>query len=377
MMKILVAPDSFKNSLRADQVSACIEKGIKRAVPDAEVITVPLSDGGEGLIDSLVKQTNGPRYNVQVHDPLGRKIFAAYGAIEKTAIIEMAAASGIELLAQNELNPLVSNTYGTGELIKDALDKGYKRIILGIGGSATNDAGTGMAMALGVRFYDDKGKQVRPSGENLGLIKHVDFSELDKRLERCEIIAACDVNNPLIGPMGSSHTYSPQKGATNEDVDILEENMIRFSKVLNEIVGNDISKMPGAGAAGGMGAGIISFLKGKLKSGFNIVSSLTHLHEEVESSDLVITGEGKVDGQSMSGKVISGLSKLCLPSGKPLIVLAGNIEGDLSKLYDQGITSVFTIVPGPMTLEEAMRNAPALITDAAERTIRLFLKSTG
>jgi len=372
-VKILIAPDKFKESLSALKVADSIEKGILKVFPKAVIVKVPMADGGEGTVESLVDATGGKIIKTNVKDPLFRDIESFYGILGdgKTAVIEMAAASGLYLLKDYERNPMITTTYGTGQLIKDALDKGCRKFIIAIGGSATNDGGTGMATALGVKFYDKDGREIGLGGGELSKIYSIDTSNLDERLKECEFIVACDVANPLIGENGASRVYAPQKGATKEMVEVLDKNLEHYGKLLEKYFNKKIIDVPGSGAAGGLGAGLMAFLNAQLKSGIEIIIETLKLEEKIKEADIVISGEGKIDFQTAFGKTISGIAKLCKKHNKPLIVIAGTVE-DIEKLYEIGVSSVFSTMEKPMFLEDAIKNAPTLVEKSAERIFRLI-----
>lgn len=372
-MKILIAPDKFRGSLSALRVADSIEKGILKIFPKAIIEKVPMADGGEGTVESLVDATGGKIIKTKAKDPLGRDIESFYGILGdgKTAVIEMAAASGLYLLKDYERNPMITTTYGTGQLIKDALDRGCRKFIIAIGGSATNDGGAGMAMALGVKFYDKYGREIGLGGGELSKIYSIDTSNLDDRLKECEFIVACDVANPLIGENGASRVYGPQKGATKEMVEVLDKNLEHYGKLLEKYFHKKIIDVEGSGAAGGLGAGLMAFLNAQLKSGIEIITETLKLEEKIKEADIVISGEGKIDSQTAFGKAISGIAKLCKKHNKPLIVIAGMVE-NIENLYETGVSSIFSIVEKPMSLEDAIKNAPTLLEKSAERIFRLI-----
>ncbi|MEW8996518.1 MAG: glycerate kinase [Thermoanaerobacter sp.] len=372
-MKILIAPDKFKESLSALKVADSIEKGILKVFPKAVIEKVPMADGGEGTVESLVDATGGKIIKTNVKDPLFRDIESFYGILGdgKTAVIEMAAASGLYLLKDYERNPMITTTYGTGQLIKDALDRGCRRFIIAIGGSATNDGGAGMATVLGVKFYDKDGIEIGLGGGELSKIYSIDTSNIDDRLKECEFIVACDVANPLIGENGASRVYGPQKGATKEMVEVLDKNLEHYGKLLEKYFNKKIIDVPGSGAAGGLGAGLMSFLNAQLKSGIEIIIETLKLEEKIKEADIVISGEGKIDFQTAFGKTISGIAKLCKKHNKPLIVIAGTVE-DIEKLYEIGVSSVFSTMEKPMSLEDAIKNTSTLLEKSAERIFRLI-----
>ncbi|WP_072968489.1 glycerate kinase [Thermoanaerobacter uzonensis] len=372
-MKILIAPDKFKGSLSAFEVANNIEKGILKVFPKAVIEKVPMADGGEGTVESLVDATGGKIIKTNVKDPLFRDIESFYGILGdgKTAVIEMAAASGLYLLKDYERNPMITTTYGTGQLIKHALDKGCRKFIIAIGGSATNDGGTGMATALGVKFYDKDGREIGLGGGELSKIYSIDISNLDERLKECEFIVACDVANPLIGENGASRVYGPQKGATKEMVEVLDKNLEHYGELLEKYFNKKIIDVEGSGAAGGLAAGLMAFLNAQLKSGIEIIIETLKLEEKIKEADIVISGEGKIDFQTAFGKTISGIAKLCKKYNKPLIVIAGTVE-DIEKLYEIGVSSIFSTMEKPMSLEDAIKNAPTLLEKSTERIFRLI-----
>jgi glycerate kinase len=371
-MKVVIAPDSYKGSLSAKEVADAIEKGLKRVDSGIEVVKVPMADGGEGTVQSLVDATNGKLEYVKVMDPLMREIDSFYGILGDgtTAVIEMAAASGLPLLKKEERNPLKTTTYGTGQLIKHAIDMGCRNIIIGIGGSATNDGGCGMAMALGVRFLDKAGNEVGIGGGSLGSIHTIDMSGLDVRIRDCSIVAACDVDNPLIGVKGASQIFGPQKGADTEMVLELDKNLKHFGELVEKALDVSIINYPGAGAAGGLGGGLLVFLSASLRSGVDIVIDAVRLEEIIEGSDLVITGEGMIDYQTIHGKTPYGVAKAASKHGLPVIAISGGIGKGVEVLYDHDFTSVFSIVDKPMTLEEAIESCQDLLSSTAERVFR-------
>lgn len=371
-MKVVIAPDSFKGSLSAKDVADAIEKGFKKVDSSIEVVKVPMADGGEGTVESLVDATNGNLVYATVRNPLFREIEAFYGILGdgETAIIEMASASGLPLIAAEERNPLVTSTYGTGQLIMDAVEKGCKKIIMGLGGSATNDGGMGMANALGIKFLDSKGCELPLGGGSLDKLKTIEMSGLNPKLRDIEFVAACDVSNPLCGQEGATRVFGPQKGATPEQVESLERNLLIYGKVLETTTGKAVIDCPGAGAAGGLGAAILAFLNANLKSGIDIVVETTELEKKMHDADLVVTGEGTIDYQTAFGKTPCGVAELAKKYEIPVIVIAGGIGKDAHTLYDKGIDCIHTIVNKPMSLDDAIQNAPSLIEDVSERIIR-------
>ena len=374
-MKILIAPDSFKENLSAKGVAQAIERGIKRVDENIQTSIVPMADGGEGTVESLVEATDGQIINVKVKDPLMRDIDSYYGVLgdRKTAVIEMAAASGLALLEKDERNPMDTTSFGTGQLIKYAIEEGYKDIIIGIGGSATNDGGAGMLMALGAKLLDANGEDIGLGAKGLGKLKSIDLYNFHEDIKDCNFVVACDVDNPLVGKRGASYVFGPQKGADEHMVKILDANLENFGKVVEDTLGISLLQYPGAGAAGGMGAALLAFLDAELERGIDIVIEATQLERKIMDSNLVITGEGKIDGQTQFGKTPYGIATLAKKYNKPVIAIAGGIGEDASVLYEKGIDSIFSIVNKPMTLEEAMVHGESLLEDTAERIIRALI----
>ncbi|WP_423406937.1 glycerate kinase [Heyndrickxia sp. MSNUG] len=362
-MKIVIAPDSFKESLTALEVAQAIEKGMKKVLPHADFIKVPMADGGEGTVQSLVDATGGRIISKTVTGPLGEPVEAFFGLSgdEKTAVIEMAAASGLHLVPSEKRNPLITTTRGTGELIAAALDFGIERIIIGIGGSATNDGGSGMAKALGIKLLDSEGNEIGDGGRALRDIAAIDMSNIDPRVASVSIEVACDVDNPLTGPKGASSIFGPQKGANPEMVRRLDENLIHYAQMILSDVGKDIEKIPGAGAAGGLGGGLMAFLSAELKSGVDIVLEATALEDKLKDADFVLTGEGKIDGQTIFGKTPIGVAKTAKKYNIPVIAIAGNVGYDSHVVHEHGIDAVFSIVPGIIPLTDAFENASVYV----------------
>ena len=358
-MKIVIAPDSFKESLTALEVAQAIEKGMRNVLPEAEFIKVPMADGGEGTVQSLVDATGGTIISRTVTGPLGEPVEAFLGLSgdKKTAVIEMAAASGLHLVPVEKRNPLITTTRGTGELISAALDFDVEHIIIGIGGSATNDGGAGMAQALGIKLLDVAGAEIGEGGGALGEISSIDMTQIDPRLSSVKIEVACDVDNPLTGPTGASAIFGPQKGATPEMVKILDQNLHHYAETISSNLGKDIEQVPGAGAAGGLGGGLMAFLSAELKRGVEIVLDATRLEEQVKDADLVITGEGKIDAQTVFGKTPIGVAKTAKKHNVSVIAIAGNVASDSHVVHDYGIDAVFSIVPGIISLSNAFENA--------------------
>ncbi len=374
-MKIVIAPQGFKGNLTALEVARAIETGVKRIVPDAMTVLKPMADGGEGTVQALVDATGGEIVTTGVTGPLGERVSAHWGILSDkvTAVIEMASASGLPLVPREKLNPLVATTYGTGELIQAALDRGCRKLIIGIGGSATNDGGAGMARALGTRFLDAEGKELPPGGAALARLEHIDVSNLDPRLEGFEVTLASDVNNPLCGPRGASAIYGPQKGATPELVAQLDAALAHYADVIRKDLGVDYRDVPGAGAAGGLGMGLMVFLKAQMIPGIDVVIEATNLVADLEGADLVFTAEGRIDCQSAMGKVPTGVALKAKEFGSPVIALAGEVADDCRVVYEQGIDAVLSIAPGPVSLEQSMAVADKYISNAAECAMRLFV----
>lgn len=373
-MQILIAPDKFRGSLEAAEVCQAVNEGILLAYPQASVISIPLADGGEGTTKILTEQSGGKFITAKVRDPLGRLMEASYGLSgdEKTAYIEMASASGLRLLSAHEYNPWLTNTFGTGQLILDAIERGVQKIILGIGGSATTDGGIGMAAALGYHFLDENGKVLIPIGESLSKICDIDNLDAHSRLQSVSITIACDVKNPLFGLNGAAHVYGPQKGADVEMVNELDLGLRNLTKVAEKVFGKDVSEIPGAGAAGGLGAGCLWFLNAELKEGVGIVMEQTNIARHIQSSDLVITGEGKVDEQTLSGKVVKGLADLCQNYNVPLAVVCGTLMINPEETRSAGITYAVSVLNKPMDLDSAQNDAYDLVRDATFNLVRLF-----
>ena len=372
--KIVIACDSFKGSCSAVDVTAYLERGLKRVRPELEVVKVPVADGGEGTVDALLFATGGERITVQVSDPLGRPITAGFGILpDGTAALEMAAASGLTLLTRDERDPRIASTLGTGQLIRASLDRGCRRLILGIGGSATNDGGAGMAVALGAKFLDDDNRPLPPGGAALARLNRIDVSELDPRLKECEITVACDVTNPLCGHNGASAVYGPQKGAGPQTVRELDQALARYAAVLTRDLGCDVADVPGSGAAGGLGAGLLAFCGAQIRSGIDSVLDAVRFETLLDGADLVITGEGAVDRQTMFGKVPAGVAaraKAALPH-IPVIAVAGTLGKGYEEAHGCGIDFITSIATGPISLEECMSDAPRLLTETGCRLAHL------
>jgi glycerate kinase len=378
-MRILIAPDSYKNALSALEVARSLKSGLQKAFPDAAFEILPMADGGEGTVEALIDATHGEVIRTVVHDPLMRPVESSFGITGDglTAVIEMASASGIQLVTSEERNPWITTTYGTGELIRAALDKGCRDIILGIGGSATNDCGMGMASALGVKFLDRSGSLVGHGGGMLGGVARIDMSGLDPRIRETRIMVACDVTNPLTGPQGAAHVYGPQKGADPEMVKKLDSNLKKFSEVIADKLGKKVGNIPGAGAAGGLGAGLIAFLDGELVEGVAAIAAKTGLDAAAARADLVITGEGRIDSQTRFGKTPYGVARIAKKYGKPVIAVAGTLGEGAKELYQKGFDAIVSILDRPMNLEEAILETQTLLEATGERIGRLLILGQG
>lgn len=373
-MRIVVAPDSYKGSLSALDVASAMERGIQTVFSEAEVIKVPIADGGEGTVEALTLATGGTLCSTEVVGPLGDPVKAQWGVLgdKTTAVIEMAAASGLPLVPQSRRDPRIATTYGTGQLIRAALDRSIRRIVIGIGGSATNDAGTGMAQALGAKFLAADGRELPPGGAALANLAQIDLTGLDGRLRETEIFAACDVDNPLCGPRGASAVYGPQKGATPEIVAELDAALARFAAVASRATGRNIADSAGAGAAGGLGAGLLFFTPARLRPGVAVVLEATRFTELVRTADLVITGEGRTDFQTAFGKAPVGVAKAAKAFGVPVICISGGLGQGHEAVLEHGIDGVNSVVPMPMALEECMDRGAELVASATARLCRLI-----
>ncbi|MGK4443787.1 glycerate kinase [Yersinia enterocolitica] len=358
-MKIVIAPDSYKESLSALDVAVQIEAGFRTQFPDAQYIKLPVADGGEGTVEAMVAATAGKIIKVDVTGPLGDNVDAFYGISgdEKCAFIEMAAASGLELVPLVQRNPLKTTSYGTGELILHALNKGVKHIIIGIGGSATNDGGAGMVQALGVKLLDKQGQQIGFGGAKLTELATIDISALDPRIEQCQIDVACDVTNPLTGSEGASAIFGPQKGATPDMITQLDEGLLHYASVINRYLDIDVDQVEGAGAAGGLGAALLAFCGATLSPGIDIVTDALGLDALVRDATFVITGEGRIDSQTIHGKVPIGVARVAKRYNKPVIGIAGSLTDDVDVVYEHGLDAVFSVIYTICTLEQALDNA--------------------
>ncbi|MBW9147146.1 glycerate kinase [Clostridium sp. CM028] len=374
-MKFVLAPDSFKESMTAKEVAEAMERGIKKIIPHAECVKVPMADGGEGTVQSLVDATEGELYKTLVKGPLGDEVLATFGVLgdKKTAVIEMASASGLHLVPREKRNPLLTTTYGTGELIKAALDAGVNHLIIGIGGSATNDGGAGMIQALGGKLLTKDNEEINLGGGYLNLLHKIDLNGLDKRIKDTKIEVACDVTNPLTGKNGASYIFGPQKGATGEIVKILDDNLSHYAKIIKEQLGLDIESIPGAGAAGGLGAGLLAFFCAELKRGIDLVTKHTNLKEKMQDADYVFTGEGSIDGQTLYGKAPLGVALIAKEYNIPVIAFAGRIGDGAEALYAHGINSIIGILSEAETIDKALEKGPENIERASENVVRIIL----
>jgi len=376
-LKIVIAPDSFKGSLTALEVCEAAARGIRQIDPQIEIVQVPMADGGEGTVQSLVDATGGELVSETVTGPLGDPVEAVYGLLGdgESAVIEMAAASGLPLVPEEQRNPLHTTTRGTGELIAAALDRGRRRLIVGIGGSATTDAGAGMAQALGVRLLDDEGEPIGFGGAELGRLATIEMSGVDPRLQETEIRVACDVDNPLYGERGAAFVYGPQKGASAEDVKVLDANLRHFADLVQRDLGLDVRDIPGAGAAGGLGAGLVAFCGASLEPGVEIVIDAVDLPGAMRGADLCVTGEGAIDSQTAFGKTPAGVTSVARSGGVPVIALAGGVAFDAVSLHERGFSALASILNRPMSLTEAMApdRARGMIAFTAQQMVRCFL----
>lgn len=375
-MKIVIAPDSYKESLSALEVATAIERGFREIFPSAEYIKIPVADGGEGTVEAMVAATNGRIVTVAVKGPLGEQAEGFYGISgdEQSAFIEMAAASGLEMVPPAKRDPLITTSWGTGELIRHALDAGVKHIIIGIGGSATNDGGAGMLQALGAKLLDEQDRQIAPGGAALESLVRIDLRELDKRLAGCRIEVACDVTNPLTGEAGASAVFGPQKGATPEMIARLDKALAHYAEIIARDLDIDVLNLAGGGAAGGMGAALYAFCGAELRQGIEIVTDALALDKHVRDADLVITGEGRIDSQTVHGKVPVGVAKVAKRYNIPVIGIAGSLTADVGVVHDHGIDAVFSVLYTICTLEKALANAGENVRMTA-RNVAAVLKA--
>lgn len=378
-MKVVIAPDSFKESLTAKQVCDAIQAGLARVWHDAKFVAIPVADGGEGTVQSLVDATQGRLVEVKVMGPQGKRVEAFYGMLgdNQTAVIEMAAASGLHHVPVAQRDPKLTTSFGTGELIRHALDQGVTKLIIGLGGSATNDGGVGMLAALGARFTNADGDPIQLTGGGLRELTHIDLQDFDPRLQHCDILVACDVNNPLCGDKGASAVFGPQKGATPEDVQLLDGALRQFGLLTEKVTGKMVleSAGAGAGAAGGMGAALLAYTQARLRPGIEIVLETVQLAHQVSDADLVITGEGRIDSQTVHGKTPMGVAKVAKRFDVPVLALCGCTGDNYQAVYQCGIDAVFAAVPRAMSLEDALKESDFNLADLAENVARLWVLS--
>lgn len=373
-MKIVIAPDSFKESLSAAGVASALARGLRQALPAAEIRECPLGDGGEGTLDAVLAATGGEVREARVTGPLGEPVTARWGwlAEQRTAFVEMASASGLELVPRARRDVRVATSHGTGELLRAALDAGAERLVLAIGGSATNDGGAGVLQALGVRLLDGQGQALAPGGAALASLASLDLTDLHPRLAAVEVVIAADVDNPLCGSQGASQIFGPQKGASPEQVRELDAALAHFATVTAATLGRDVSEQPGAGAAGGVGFAALAFLQATFRPGIEVVAELVGLEEALQDADLAVTGEGRLDGQTLRGKTPAGVLRLAQRHGVPVVAVAGSLGEGYDALYQQGLAAAFSLVPGPLSLEEALAQAEGLLERTARDIGRLW-----
>jgi len=373
-VKIVIAPDSYKGSIYAPEAARAMREGVLRVVPDAETVLVPVADGGDGTLETLVETSGGTTRTATVTGPLGDPTEAQWGAMGdgKTAVIEMARTSGLTLVPDDRRNPLTATTAGLGEVIREALNEGFRRFILGIGGSATNDAGAGMAQALGVLLLDTASRDLEAGGAALAGLDHIDMTGLDPRAADAEFMVACDVSNPLTGPEGASAVYGPQKGATPAQVAELDAALGNFADIVSRDLSADVRDVPGSGAAGGLGGGIMAFLGGQLRPGIDIVLDTLRFDDKLNGADLVITGEGGMDFQTVYNKAPIGVARLAKARGIAVIGVSGSLGKEYTDVHDHGIDAVTSITSAPMDLDEATDRCSELIADATEQALRMM-----
>jgi glycerate kinase len=372
-MRFLFASDSFKGTITSERTINLLTEASRKIFPDCEVVGVPIADGGEGTVDAVIKVTNGTIRNCNVYDPLMENTTAYYGEMKDDfALIEMAMASGLPKVPQELRDPRNTSSYGTGELIKDALDRGYRKISIAIGGSATNDGGMGAMTALGIHFLDEHGKVLIGKGSDLIKVRDIDFSDIHPAIAETEFTVMCDVNNPLTGPTGATFTFGKQKGGTPEVLEELETGMKQYTSVIHKVTGMNVDQILGAGAAGGLGAALCVFLNAKLKSGIETVLDIIDFDKRLENVDVVITGEGRIDWQSAFGKVSSGIGNRCKQKGIPVISLVGGMGEGAEQIYEQGVDSIISTINGAMDINEALERAEELYINAAERMFRML-----
>ena len=370
-LKIVIAPDSFKGSSTSARVAMAIERGVRMVFRGAEIVRVPIADGGEGTVEAVTVASGGVLREINVTGPTAEIVAASYGLLpDDRGVIEMASASGLPLVSEDQRNPELTTSRGTGELIRDALGQGCRELLIGIGGSATNDGGAGMASALGYRFLDSHGAEIEPQGGSLGLIRQIDRSAADPRIAMTRISVACDVTNPLLGPEGASAIYGPQKGADPAMVERLEAGLVNFNRRLVADLASDVANVPGAGAAGGLGAGLMAFCGAQLKSGIEAILDIVRFDEQISGADLILTGEGAIDGSTTYGKVPVGIARRA--RGVPVIAVVGNIGRGAEAVHEHGIKAIMSTANGVMTIHEAMERSEELLEDAAKRLMRII-----
>ncbi len=382
--KVVIAPDKFKGSLSAPEASDAMARGVVAAWPEATIDRFPMADGGEGTVEALVSATGGIDCEAMVTGPLGEPVAARFGLLGdgRTAVVEMAAASGLVLLPPARRDPFRTTTYGTGELLLAAIDAGARKVVLGIGGSATNDGGAGLAQALGYRLLDAESRELERGGGPLGRLARIDATGRDRRLDGVEVAVACDVDNPLTGPRGASVVFGPQKfdparRPSREEIDQLDHHLAHLASIIERDLGKSVSEHPGAGAAGGLGAGLLAFAGGRLERGVELVIAAVGLRSRLEGAALCLTGEGSLDGQSASGKTAVGVSRLARELGIPVLALAGTLGEGVEAVLGEGISAYFSICPGPISLDAAVHFAAPLLTAATEQTVRAFRARNG
>jgi len=375
-MKIIAACDSFKGSVDAKTACAAVARGVRRIYKDAQVIELPMADGGEGTLEAIIAATQGCLRKLKVSGPFGEQIEAAYGITGEgnRCVIEVSRTAGLPMIPKNKRDPLKVTTYGLGEMILAGLQGKSRQFIIGLGGSASNDCGCGMAQALGVRFLDRSQNEIKEkmNGGLLAQVSKIDITQLPKQIAQSDFLVACDVTNPLLGDQGASRVYAPQKGADKKTVEILEANITHIIDLIEEATGREVRDIPGAGSSGGLGAAVMAFLKGRLMRGVEIVMDQTGFADKIAGANLIITGEGQIDSTTLNGKTLSGVAKAAKKQGTPIVALAGTLGKGWQTIYELGINAVIPICDSPMTLDQAMTNAEKLIEQAAERTLRLL-----
>jgi glycerate kinase len=372
-MKIIIAPDSFKGSLSATNAARAMAEGVRLVFPDAELVEVPIADGGEGTVEAFLQACGGSLQQTTVKGPLGSPVQASWGLLpNNTAIVEIAAAVGLCLLTPEQQDPKRAGTEGVGQLIEAILDAGIRRIIIGLGGSATNDGGSGMLRALGARFLDSQGRDLPPGILPFTDLAKIDISSLDPRLPEVDILVASDVINPLCGPNGCSAVFGPQKGVKPEEIQIFDKAMARYAEIATKTTGRNAAVLPGAGAAGGLGAALLFFTGAKIRSGIEVVLESVHFHDLLVQADLVLTGEGRTDMQTLSGKVPMGVARCARTYGVPVVCISGSVAAGAEQLYNEGVNALLSCAPGPISLADSLQQADTLLRQATERAFRLI-----